>query len=165
MQLDSTDEKLFSGAIGAAVNNSLAATAFAAATLPKMLGSREVLDEVDVKYSGKGQHYAHYQDNKNLMKESHVQIDEAMESIDDKILQRIRQTEKDYHQQVVKYLHEKETELRTVIQRLEEKNLNTDGKDVLISKLHKLINKIESDGRVLLGRLRTNEEELRLMRD
>ena len=36
---------------------------------------------------------------------------------------------------------------------------------MLIGKLHALVNKIESDGQTLLGRLRTNEEKQREIKD
>jgi len=38
-----------------------------------------------------------------------------MSSLDEKILKRIRENEKEYHEQVVKYLKQKEIELRTII--------------------------------------------------
>ena len=57
----------------------------------------------------------------------------------------------------MKYLKDKEEELRTVLRRLDQKNNQFDGKDLLIGKLHALVNKIESDGQTLLGRIRTNE--------
>ena len=57
----------------------------------------------------------------------------------------------------MKYLKDKEEELRTVLRRLDQKNNQFDGKDLLIGKLHALVNKIESDGQALLGRMRTNE--------
>ena len=44
-----------------------------------------------------------------------------------------------------------------MIQRLEEKNINTDGKDVIIANLHSFIRKIESDGYELLKRLRQGD--------
>lgn len=59
----------------------------------------------------------------------------------------------------MKYLRNKEEELRTVLRRLDQKNNEHDGKDMLIGKLHALINKIESDGRALLERLRANESK------
>ena len=80
------------------------------------------------------------------------------------ILKRIRENEHEYHATVMKYLHEKESELRGVLKRLEEKNTNTDGKDILISKLNMLVNKFESDGRDLLRRVRKNEDEHRQMK-
>ena len=77
--------------------------------------------------------------------------------MDQGILDRIRENETEYHQAVMKYLKDKEEELRTVLRRLDQKNNQFDGKDLLIGKLHALVNKIESDGQALLGRIRTNE--------
>ena len=57
----------------------------------------------------------------------------------------------------MKYLKDKEEELKTVLRRLDQKNNQYDGKDMLIGKLHALVNKIEADGQALLGRLRKNE--------
>ena len=48
-----------------------------------------------------------------------------------------------------------------MIQRLEEKNINTDGKDVIIANLHSFIRKIESAGYELLKRLRQGELKLK----
>ena len=58
---------------------------------------------------------------------------------------------------MTKFLAEKESELRIVIKRLEDKNINTDGKDVIIKNLHAFIKKIECDGYELLKRLRQGE--------
>ena len=59
----------------------------------------------------------------------------------------------------MKYLKDKEEELKTVLRRLDQKNNQYDGKDMLIGKLHALVNKIEADGQALLGRLRKNERK------
>ena len=91
------------------------------------------------------------------MNESNAQLNEALESMDQGILDRIRENETEYHQAVMKYLKDKEEELRTVLRRLDQKNNQFDGKDLLIGKLHALVNKIESDGQALLGRIRTSE--------
>lgn len=91
------------------------------------------------------------------MNDSNAQLNEALESMDQGILDRIRENETEYHQAVMKYLKDKEEELRTVLRRLDQKNNQFDGKDLLIGKLHALVNKIESDGQALLGRIRTSE--------
>ena len=85
--------------------------------------------------------------------------------MDDKILSRIRENEQEYHTAVMRYLKEKEIEIRTVLRKLDEKNNQVDGKDLLIGKLHNLINKFEEDGRALINRLTKNEGELRQLRD
>ena len=91
------------------------------------------------------------------MNDSNAQLNEALESMDQGILDRIQENETEYHQAVMKYLKDKEEELRTVLRRLDQKNNQFDGKDLLIGKLHALVNKIESDGQALLGRIRTSE--------
>lgn len=65
----------------------------------------------------------------------------------------------------MKYLRDKEEEIKTVLRRLDEKNNQYDGKDVLIGKLHTLVGKIEADGSALLGRLNKNEGELKQVKD
>ena len=61
--------------------------------------------------------------------EGKAEFEDALIGMDEKILKRIRENEREYHMQVTKFLGEKENELKTVLRRLEEKNLNTDGKD------------------------------------
>ena len=85
--------------------------------------------------------------------------------MDNKILERIRENESEYHRTVMKYLKDKEEEIKTVLRRLDQKNNQSDGKDILISKLHNLVSKIEADGSALLGRLNRNEGELKTIRD
>lgn len=85
--------------------------------------------------------------------------------MDAKIVDRIKENEQTYHSAVMRYLKQKEKELKTVLTRLDAKNNQNDSKDLLIGKLHALVNKIESDGQKLLGKLKTNEEETRLVRE
>ena len=85
--------------------------------------------------------------------------------MDETILRRIRENEHTYHTAVMKYLKDKEQELRTVLKRMNEKFAMVDGKDVLIAKMYTLVNKIEADGRALLDRLKRNEESTRVIKD
>jgi len=78
--------------------------------------------------------------------------------MDGKILGRIRENEHTYHAAVMKYLKDKELELRSVLKRMDDKNSMADGKDFLIGKMKTLVNKIEADGSAILGRLRLKEE-------
>ena len=52
-----------------------------------------------------------------------------------------------------------------MLKRMEDKSAMVDGKDILIGKMHTLVNKIEADGRALLDRLKRNEESTREIRD
>lgn len=122
-------------------------------------------DDVDLKYRNKGTYYNEYQKSKKLVKDSEDQLNAVIETMDEKILQRIRENEHTYHAAVMKYLKEKEQELRTVLKRMEDKSAMVDGKDILIGKMHTLVNKIEADGRALLDRLKRNEESTREIRD
>ena len=76
-------------------------------------------DEVDIRYALNGKHYGQYRDAKKLVAESNVKLNEALEEMDQGILSRIRENETEYHQAVMKYLHDKEEELRTVLRRLD----------------------------------------------
>ena len=98
-----------------------------------------------------------------LVSNANKSLNGAIEGMDDQILSRIRENETEYHTAVMRYLKEKEIEIRTVLRKLDEKNNQVDGKDVLISKLHNLINKFEDDGKALIGRLTKNEKELKLL--
>ena len=100
-----------------------------------------------------------------LVSNANKSLNGAIEGMDDQILSRIRENETEYHTAVMRYLKEKEIEIRTVLRKLDEKNNQVDGKDVLISKLHNLINKFEDDGKALIGRLTKNEKELKLLQD
>ena len=122
--------------------------------------NRDDLDEVDVKYSIGGQHYDTYTAAKNLIKSSQIQLDGAVVGMDKGILKRIKDSEQEYYQQVKKFLAEKENELKTVLRQLEEKNLNTDGKDRIIRHLRELIMKIESDGLELTQQLKRIQHRL-----
>ena len=126
---------------------------------------KERFDEADHKYSVTGQHYDKYTAAKQLVKDSKQQLDGAISYLDDRILVRIRENEKECQGQVMKYLRTKEWELKSVLKRLDIKNDNSDCKDALIGKLHTLVNKIEADGRELLIRLRMNEDEMHQMKD
>ena len=77
--------------------------------------------------------------SKQLIKKGRDDFEDALMGMDEKILKRIRENEIEYHGQVTKFLAEKENELRTVLRRLEEKNLNTDGKDMIIKQLRNFI--------------------------
>ena len=85
--------------------------------------------------------------------------------MDQGILNRIKENEQEYHATVMKYLKHKEEELKTVLRRLDEKNNQQDGKDMLIAKLHTMVNKIEGDGHALLKRLSNNQGQNRLIKD
>ena len=122
-------------------------------------------EEIDLKYKHKGKHYQLYKDVTRLVNTTNKQLKSAIEDMDDKILTRIRENEQEYHTAVMRYLKEKEIEIRTVLRKLEEKNSQVDGKDLLIGKLHNLIGKFEEDGKALIARLTKNEGELRLLRE
>ena len=85
--------------------------------------------------------------------------------MDSGIINRIRENEKEYHGAVMKYLREKESELRNVLRRLDEKNNQSDGKDILIGKLHTLVSKIEADAKFLMTKMNNNMAEIGIVRD
>ena len=88
-----------------------------------------------------------------------------MVGMDKGILKRIKDSEQEYHGQVTKFLKEKENELKSVLRKLEEKNLNTDGKDMIIKNLRDVIQKIESDGLELSKQLKREEHRLRAAKE
>jgi len=57
---------------------------------------KEVFDEAAHKYSTTGNHYHIYEAAKQLVKDSHSQLKGAIENMDDKILKRIRENEREY---------------------------------------------------------------------
>ena len=85
-------------------------------------GNGEKEDEVDIRYALKGKHYGQYRDAKKLVVESNAKLNDALEELDAGILEKVRENESEYHKAVMKYLHEKEEELRTVLHRLDQKN-------------------------------------------
>ena len=121
---------------------------------------KEDQDEVDVKYGLDGKHYDQYTAAKNIVKESKYELDEALIGMDKGILKRIKESEQEYRGQVTKFLAEKENELKTVLRKLEEKNLNADGKDQIIRNLREFIKKIESDGLELTEQLKRVQHRL-----
>lgn len=126
---------------------------------------KEIINPVDLIQNHNEEHYAHYKNGIALVKESQEQLDNALETMDGKIIGCIRDNEETYHNAVMKYLKDKEQELKNVLYRLDAKNNQNDSKDLLIGKLHALVSKIESDGQTLLDKLRQNEDETRLMKE
>ena len=74
--------------------------------------------------------------------------------MDAQIVSRIKQNEIEYRKTVQKYLKDKEVALKRVLEKLSQRNDVPDVKDKLISKLNQLISKLESDGQVVLKKVR-----------
>ena len=74
--------------------------------------------------------------------------------MDAQIVSRIKQNEVEYRKTVQKYLKDKEQEIKRVLTKLSQRNDVPDGKDKLISKLNQLVNKLESDGQVVMRKAR-----------
>lgn len=62
-----------------------------------------------------------------------------------------------YLNQLTAFLKRKEKELESVLAQLVGKYATLDSKDFLLLKMRRVINKIESDGRVVLGQLRGSQ--------
>ena len=86
-------------------------------------------DGVDIDYKHKGAHYKQYSDDKKLVADSRNELNTYLEEIDDKIMNKIHENELAYRQVVMKYLRDKENELKVVLRRLSDKNLKGDAKD------------------------------------
>ena len=57
-------------------------------------------DEVDIVYRNKGTHYKQYEDDKKLVQDSRTELNNYLEDIDDKIMNKIQENEQSYRKVV-----------------------------------------------------------------
>ena len=120
---------------------------------------KQLEDEIDLAYKHKGVHYELYSKSTQLVKNSRQDLENALEKMDAQIVSRIKCNEIEYRKIVQKYLKDKEQALKRVLGKLAQSNDVPDGKDKLISKLNQLVNKLESDGQVVLKKASEAQEE------
>ena len=93
----------------------------------------------------------------DLIKTSGSQFDQQIDKIDELMLNCMQEMELKYLNQLTAFLKRKEKELESVLAQIIAKYATMDSKDLLLLKMRKVINKIESDGRVVLGQLRGSQ--------
>lgn len=72
----------------------------------------------------------------------------------------MRKSEQEYHDIVFRYLNRKQRELNSLLDKLNAKNEAADGKDIIISNMKKVINKLEDDGKYLVKKMRQQKDSL-----
>ena len=115
---------------------------------------KQLEDEIELAYKHKGAHYSLFTKSTQLVKDSRQDLENALDQMDAQIVSRIKQNEIEYRKTVQKYLKDKEVALKRVLEKLSQRNDVPDVKDKLISKLNQLISKLESDGQVVLKKVR-----------
>ncbi len=94
-----------------------------------------------------------------------VSLEETSQKIHQHAHELLKAQEQKYHEEIVKFLSQKEKEMRAVIDELSYRSTLDSTKDILIKRLTAAISKIEQEGCEVLAHVVKQNEKIKCLKD